>query len=98
HPARQVGVYRVADLPSTPRSLGLGLWHLVDPGNVGTLIRTADAFGACVALSEGCGAPYSPNAVRASVGALFRVPLVPGDELPEPRIALDAHAGIDIRQ
>jgi TrmH family RNA methyltransferase len=97
HPARELGVYRIDDLPTTPRALGLGLWRLVDPGNVGTLIRTADAFDACVALSAGCADPFSPKAVRASVGAIFRVPLVAWDELPPPRVALDAHAGLDIR-
>jgi len=98
HPARELGVYRIADLPGAPRPIALGLWRLVDPGNVGTLIRTADAFGACVALSEGCADPFSPKAVRASVGAIFRVPLIAWDELPTPRIALDAHAGVDIRE
>src|SRR5205085_8092105 len=68
-----------------------------DPGNVGTLIRTADAFGACVGLSDGCADPLSPKALRASVGAIFRVPLVAWDDLPAPRFALDAHAGVDIR-
>jgi TrmH family RNA methyltransferase len=45
-----------------------------DPGNVGTLLRTADAFDASVALSSGCGDTTGPKAVRASMGALFRVP------------------------
>lgn len=98
HPAREIGVYRVADLPRSPRPRGLGLWRLVDPGNVGTLIRTADAFGVCVGLSDECADPLSPKALRASVGAIFRVPLVPWDELPRPWFALDAHAGVDIRE
>ena len=97
HPARQIGVYRAADLPTTPRPLGLGLWRLADPGNVGTLVRTADAFGACVGLSDGCADPLSPKALRASVGAIFRVPLVAWADLPDPRFALDAHVGVDIR-
>ena len=52
HPARAIGVYRRADLPTGMRSTCLALWRLSDPGNVGTLLRTADAFGACVALSR----------------------------------------------
>ncbi|MFN8223869.1 MAG: RNA methyltransferase [Gaiellales bacterium] len=93
HPARAIGVYRAADLPTAPRPVALALWQLVDPGNVGTLIRTADAFGVCVALSAGCADPLSPKALRASVGAIFRVPLVSWDEAPRPWVALDAHAG-----
>ena len=54
----------------------LALWHLSDPGNVGTLIRTAEAFGAAVALSEGCADPTSPKALRASAGSIWRVPSV----------------------
>jgi TrmH family RNA methyltransferase len=93
HPARAIGVYRRADLLTEPRQTCLGLWQLADPGNVGALIRTADAFGASVALSPGCADPTSPKALRASAGAIFRVPLVAWDELPERRIALLAHGG-----
>ena len=64
-----------------------------DPGNVGTLLRTADAFGAAVALSDGCADPLGPRALRASAGAIFRVPLVVWDALPARRVALVAHDG-----
>lgn len=93
HPARAIGVYRRADLPTGVRDTCLALWRLADPGNVGTLIRTADAFAACVALSEGCADPLSPRALRASVGAIFRVPLVDWVDAPGRRIALDPHDG-----
>lgn len=93
HPARAIAVYRRADLPGGVRDRCLALWRLADPGNVGTLVRTADAFGACVALSDGCADPLSPKALRASAGALFRVPLVAWDDAPEPRVALVAHGG-----
>ena len=93
HAARVIGVYRRADLPVGRRDTCLGLWRLADPGNVGALIRTADAFGACVALSQGCADPVSPKALRASVGAIFRVPLVDWDDAPGRRIALVAHGG-----
>ena len=73
--------------------LGLALWHVADPGNVGTLIRTADAFGAFVALSSGCADPTSPKALRGSAGAIFRVPLLDFDDAPAPRIALVADGG-----
>jgi TrmH family RNA methyltransferase len=95
HPPRVIGVFRRDDLPSwSPRPAGLALWHVADPGNVGTLIRSADAFGASVALSEGCADPTGPKALRGSAGAVFRVPLGRFDEVGEGRrVALVAHDG-----
>jgi len=93
HPARTIGVYRAADLPRGARDVTLALWSLADPGNVGTLIRTADAFGAAVALSTGCADPLGPKALRASAGAIFRVPLIEWDNAPAKRVALVAHGG-----
>ena len=46
-----------------------------DPGNLGTILRTADALGVPVALLEGCADPYSHKVVRASMGAVFRTPV-----------------------
>jgi TrmH family RNA methyltransferase len=90
HPPRVIAVFRRADLPaSAGPSTALALWHVGDPGNVGTLVRTADALGpAVVALSQGCADPTSPKALRASVGAIFRVPLARFDEALPPRVAL----------
>lgn len=93
HPARAIGVYRRADLPAATRATCLALWRLADPGNVGTLIRTADAFGAGIAISEGCVDPLSPKALRASAGSIFRVPFVGWDDTPGRRVALVAHGG-----
>jgi TrmH family RNA methyltransferase len=97
HPPRVVAVFRRVDLPAlTTRSgpvPGLALWHVGDPGNVGTLIRSADAFGAFVALSHGCGDPTNPKALRASAGAVFRVPLCEFEQARRPWIALVAHGG-----
>jgi len=94
HPARVVGVYRHGDLPQGERPLTLALWHVGDPGNVGTLLRTADAFGAAVALSVGCADPTGPKALRASAGAVFRVPVGRFDDAPRPWIGLAAHDGV----
>lgn len=47
-----------------------------DPGNLGTILRTADALGVPVALLEGCADPYNHKVVRASMGAVFRTPVV----------------------
>jgi TrmH family RNA methyltransferase len=93
HPPRVVAVYRRADLPSNSLLLGVALWRVVDPGNVGAVIRTAGAFGASVALSDGCADPTSPRALRASAGAIFRVPLAGFDGVPGRRVALVAHGG-----
>jgi len=72
-----------------------------DPGNVGTVLRSAAAFGAaCVALGPGCADPHSPKAVRASMGAIFAVTLARTDtleELPGERIALVAGVGEPLR-
>ena len=92
HPARVVAVFRRADLRTGAEApVGLALWHVADPGNVGTLVRAADALGpAFVAPSPGCADPTGPKALRASMGALFRVPIARFDEAPEPRVALVA--------
>src|SRR5262245_36655416 len=93
HPPRVIGVYRSADLPRTAREGTLALWRVGDPGNVGTLIRTADAFGAALSLSDGCADPLGPKALRASAGAIFRVPLVSWADTADRRVALVAHGG-----
>jgi TrmH family RNA methyltransferase len=91
HPARVIGVFRREDLPAFEhRPIALSLWRVGDPGNVGTLIRTADAFGASIELSVGCADPTGPKALRASAGALFRVPL---GEASGQRVGLVAHGG-----
>jgi TrmH family RNA methyltransferase len=59
------------------RGLILALDRLQDPGNLGTLIRTADAVGAAaVILIEPCADPFDPKTVRGTMGSLFNVPLV----------------------
>ena len=98
HPARVVGVFRAADLPRGQREVTLALWQVGDPGNVGTLLRTADAFGAALALSAGCADPLAPKALRASAGAVFRVPLVGFEEAQGRRIALVAHGGTPLHE
>ena len=93
HPPRIAAVFRRENLPRGSRPVTLALWRVADPGNVGTLLRAADAFGAGVALSEGCADRTSPKAVRASMGAIFRVPVSAFDEPAGKRIALVAHGG-----
>ncbi|MBQ2062869.1 MAG: RNA methyltransferase [Oscillospiraceae bacterium] len=76
------GVLCVCALPDTaPPSRLDGKRYVVldgvqDPGNVGTVLRTADAFGADgLILLPGCADPFSPKTVRASMGAVFRCPV-----------------------
>jgi TrmH family RNA methyltransferase len=99
HPPRVIGVYRREHLPAwEPRPVTLALWRVADPGNIGTLIRAADAFGAAVVLSDGCADPTGPKALRASAGAIWRVPVAHSDASGEAlqgsrRVALVAHGG-----
>jgi TrmH family RNA methyltransferase len=67
---------------------------VADPGNVGTLLRAADALGpAALWLSDGCADPTGPKAVRASAGAIFRVGVGQLDDAPRPWLALVARDG-----
>ena len=63
----------------SPKSGMLLLDGIQDPGNLGTILRTADALEIPVALLEGCADPYSHKVVRASMGAVFRTPVVQTD-------------------
>src|SRR3954468_15265309 len=80
----------------------LALWGVKDPGNVGTVLRAALAFGASsVALGPGSADPFGPKAVRASMGAVFAMPVRrvrAVDELPQPRVALVAREGRDLAE
>ena len=62
--------------PFTPQKGMLLLDGIQDPGNLGTILRTADALDIPVALLEGCADPYSHKVVRSSMGAVFRRPVV----------------------
>ena len=97
---RVIGVF--AQRWEAPRGpLCVYLHGVRDPGNVGTVLRSAHAFGAaCVALGPGCADPHSPKAVRASMGAIFAVALArvtDPAQLPGRRIALAADAPEPLR-
>ncbi len=62
--------------PFAPRPGMLLLDGIQDPGNLGTILRTADALQIPVALLEGCADPYSHKVVRSSMGAVFRMDIV----------------------
>jgi TrmH family RNA methyltransferase len=93
---RALAVYEERWAPAPAGPLCVYLYGVHDPGNVGAVLRSAQAFGASsVALGPGTADPYSPKAVRASMGAVFAVPLARAtfDELPGQKIALVARAG-----
>jgi len=93
---RALAVYEQRWAPAPAGPLCVALHGIADPGNVGTVLRSALAFGAAsVALGPDCADPYGPKAVRASMGALFAVPLTRYEAvgaLPGTVVALDAHA------
>ena len=97
---RALGIYGTRWAPAPLGPVCLALWGVNDPGNVGTALRSALAFGAgSVALGPGSADPYGPKAVRASMGALFEVPVArvrDVSELPGHKIALVAHKGSDL--
>ena len=93
HPPRVMALFRRESLPRGVDPVSLSLWRVGDPGNLGTILRAADAFGASVALSAGCADPTGPKALRASAGAVFRVPLAGFDEPSGKSVALLSHGG-----
>jgi TrmH family RNA methyltransferase len=97
---RALGVYDERWLPKPAGPLCVYLHGVQDPGNVGAILRSAEAFGAsCVALGRGSADPFSPKAVRASMGAIFAVPVAretPARELPGRTLALVPGQGVAI--
>ena len=77
-----------------PRPGMLLLDGIQDPGNIGTILRTADALEVPVVLLEGCADPYSHKVVRASMGAVFRTPVL--QTTWEKAKAACAEAGIPV--
>ena len=97
HPARVICLFRIGDLPARAEAATLGVYlhRVIDPGNVGTVVRACGALGpAFLALSPGCSDPLSGKGIRASMGAVFRVPIEFGAEPPRGlrRVALEPRA------
>ena len=98
-----VGVLAIADLPAPQTTIGCDGLTLIldgigDPGNVGTLLRAADAAGAgAVILSEGSADAFAPKVVRSAAGSLFHLPPLPlPDRSPAAIIKTLAAAGIPL--
>ena len=95
---RMIAVYRRPEVSPTDGPQ-IYLHEVGDPGNVGAIVRTADALvGGSIVLGPGCADPYGPKAVRASMGSIFRMPVKPkGGQTPfrlqAPIVGLVAHGG-----
>jgi len=100
-PQGLLAVCALRDVPAeavvgAPPRLSVALSELADPGNAGTILRTADACGAgAVVFGAGSADPYGGKAVRASAGSLFHVDVVRGASLPELIPAMQA-AGVTV--
>ncbi len=100
-PQGLVAVCALRDVPAgrlvaDPPSLAVGLAGLADPGNAGTVLRTADACGAgAVVFGAGSADPYGGKAVRSSAGSLFHVDVVRGAPLG-PLVAELRGAGVTV--
>ncbi len=98
--SRVIGVYKQR-WAEPAGDLLVYLHGVEDPGNVGTIIRSAHALGdATVVLGPGSADPYSPKAVRASMGSIFERPPARAtlDDLDGHKIALDAGAAQELRE
>src|SRR5437588_6753948 len=95
---RTLAVYEERWAEAAVGPLCVALFGVHDPGNVGAVLRSAEAFGASsVAIGPGSADPFGPKAVRASMGAVFAVPVAQVSEesdLPGERIALVAGQGV----
>ena len=84
------GVFCLCDVGGLKRPVSqlsggkiLALEHLADPGNLGTILRTAEAFGVGgVVLSSDCADVFSPKVLRAGMGCSFRLPIYESDDFP----------------
>ncbi len=90
------GVAAMVRKPAAAALAALGprvvlLENVQDPGNVGTVLRTADAAGftGCI-LTDGCADPFSPKTLRATMGSVFRVPVCLAADAASPAAALRA--------
>jgi TrmH family RNA methyltransferase len=90
---RTLAVYEQRWVGAPQGPLCVYLHGVSDPGNVGAILRSAQAFRAsCVVFGPGSADPFSPKAVRASMGAIFGVPVARAHpaQLPGTTVALDA--------
>jgi 23S rRNA (uridine2479-2'-O)-methyltransferase len=103
---------KMSDLGADPHLLVVVFDRPSTPGNIGTVVRSADAFGASAVVVAGHAAdPFDPKAVRASTGSLFALPVIRADStsevlgqveswrsagLPVELVATDEHGSVDV--
>jgi TrmH family RNA methyltransferase len=88
--------WKLEQLFSNPPALVVVLDGLQDPGNAGTIVRAAEAFGATgIFFLKGSVSPYNPKTLRASAGSLFRVPFLHGVDAAAACAALAKH-GVEL--
>lgn len=96
---RTLAVYEERWAPQPVGPLCVYLHSVHDPGNVGAVLRSAEAFGASsVVLGPGSADPFGPKAVRASMGAIFTVAVAKEGPLPGVRIALVPGRGVGLNE
>jgi TrmH family RNA methyltransferase len=96
---RTLAVYEERWAPQPMGPLCVYLHGVHDPGNVGAVLRSAEAFGASsVVLGPGSADPFGPKAVRASMGAIFTVPVANEGPLPGVKIALVPGRGAPLNE
>lgn len=83
---------RLPEPPYERETLFLWLDRVADPGNTGTLVRTADGAGAVAVVAAGGADPWGPKAVRASMGSLFHLPVLSVSEVEGPEMVADLQA------
>jgi TrmH family RNA methyltransferase len=104
--------WEMSDLRADPHLLVVVFDRPSTPGNIGTVVRSADAFGASAVVVAGHAAdPFDPKAVRASTGSLFALPVIRADStrevldqveswrtagLPVELVATDEHGSVDV--
>lgn len=80
HPPELAGLYPLPEARTAEYQLAFYLENIADPGNLGTIFRIASAFGIdCLLLSPHCCEVSSPKVIRASLGAVYRVPFAIGE-------------------
>ncbi|MBR2590710.1 MAG: RNA methyltransferase [Clostridia bacterium] len=94
------GIFCVCKKPSLTAQVDysgkyLFLEQVRDPGNFGTIIRTAEAFGLSGVMASGCCEVFSQKVMRASMGAVFRFPIIQTDQ-PLPFLADCKEHGMDV--
>ena len=91
----ELPAYKLEQIVAAPKPLLVVACRLQDPGNLGTMMRTALAFSASAFLTlQETVSPFNPKAVRSSAGAIFRLPLVCGLDPQEALPFLSVHVRI----